>query len=90
MLREVSSCCNEDVVHVYEEFSGVFVCKTPEHVVHCMGEGGRGIGEAKEHYAWLEQAKGCFKSSCPLVLFSDANVVVSPANVKLGEDFLPL
>src|SRR6266702_226873 len=90
VLRKVFPSGNEYVVHIYEEFGGVFVCEMLEHMIHCAGEGCRGVGEAEEHHVWLKQAKGCFKRGHPLVLFSDANVVVSPVDVKLSEDFLSL
>ena len=41
--------------------------------------------ESKEHDSGLEQSHGSDEGSFPLVLFLDANVVVSLANVKLGE-----
>ena len=89
MSGEVFSCGNEDVVHVYEEFGRVFVCKTSEHAIHRTREGGRGVGKAKEHHVWLKQAKGCFKCGHPLIFFSDVDVVVPPADVKLSKDFFP-
>ncbi len=54
MSEKVASCCNKDVIHVYKKFSGVFVREMSEHAIHCMGKGGRGVGEAKKHYAWLK------------------------------------
>jgi len=51
---EVSPSSDEYIVHIYEEFGGVFVGEVLEHTIHCMGEGCGGVGEAKEHYAGLE------------------------------------
>ncbi len=87
---EISSSGDEYIIHIYEELGGVFVGEASEHTIHCAGEGCRGVGEAEEHYMGLEQAKRCFKGSSPLVLFPDANVIVSPAYVEFGEDCFPL
>jgi len=88
--EEVSSSGDEYVVHIYKEFGGVFVGETPEHTIHCTGECCGRVGESEKHHMGLEQAKGCFKGSGPLVLFSDANVIVSPVYVEFGKDCLPL
>ena len=44
----------EDVVHVHEEFCGVFVGEVSEHSRHSATKGGWGVSEAKEHYSGLE------------------------------------
>ncbi len=87
---EVSPSGDEYIIHVYEEFGGVFVGEALEHTIHCTGEGCGRVGEAEEHYTGLEQAKRCFKGGSPLILFPDANVIVSPAYVEFGEDYFPL
>jgi hypothetical protein len=49
-------------------------------------ESGRGISETKEHNERFKHSTICLKSSLPLVAFLDANVVIPPTHVKLGED----
>ena len=61
----------------------------PEHVgedmVHECLECGGCITESKEHDSGFEESHGSSESSFPLVFLSDADIVVSPVNVKLGE-----
>ena len=54
-------------------------------MIHESLEHGGGIAESKEHDGRFEQSHWSDEGSLPLVFFSDANVVVSPANIKLGE-----
>ena len=61
----------------------------PEHVsedmVHKRLERGGCITESEEHDSGFQESHGSNESSFPLVFLSDADIVVSPANVKLGE-----
>ncbi len=57
-----------------------------EHAVHGALEGGRGVGQSKEHYPWFEQPLWGFECSLPFVSFLDSDVIVSPLYVKLGEE----
>jgi len=50
-----------------------------------LESGGR-VSQAKEHDGWFEEALASFEGSFVLVTFLDANVIVSPANVKLGKE----
>ena len=54
-------------------------------MIHECLEGGWGVAEAKEQDSGFKEShqgdKGCF----PLILFSEADVVVSPSYVELGE-----
>ena len=54
-------------------------------VIHERLKGRRGIAEAKEHHGrFVESERGdecCF----PLILLPDANVVIAPSDIKLGE-----
>src|SRR5712664_761404 len=56
-----------------------------EDVVHHGLESGRTIGEAEEHNQGLKEPSVCAESGLPLVTFLDADIVVSPANIQLGE-----
>ena len=61
----------------------------PEHVgedmVHEHLECGGCVTESEEHDGGFEESHGSNESSFPLVFLSNADIVVSPANVKLGE-----
>ena len=72
-----------NVVHVYREPSlGHFSSK---YCVHYHLEGGRGVSKAEEHDSGFEEAFWGEKRGLPLVPLFDANVVISPTNVELGE-----
>ena len=79
---------NEEVVHVYDKPS--FCDHIAKGVIHEVLESGGGIGETKEHYGWFEESFMCDKGSFPLMPVFDLDIIVSPLNVKLGEDFHPL
>ena len=54
-------------------------------MVHeCLEHGGC-IAESEEHDSGFKEFHRSDESSFPLVLFSNADVVVSPSNVKFGE-----
>ena len=54
-------------------------------MVHeCLKHGG-GIAESEEHDGGFKESHVGNESSFPLVLFSNANVVISPINVEFGE-----
>ena len=54
-------------------------------MVHEHLERGRCITEPKEHDGRFKESHGSNEGSFPLVFFSDVNVVVSPTDVKFGE-----
>ncbi|KIJ58555.1 hypothetical protein HYDPIDRAFT_102408, partial [Hydnomerulius pinastri MD-312] len=56
-------------------------------VVHHRLERCWGVGKAEEHDCWLEEPVVSSESRLPFVSFFDADIVVSPAYVQLGEDF---
>ena len=71
------------IVHVdLEPFLWKHVCKDVIH--ECLERGGS-IAESEEHDSGFEESHGGDESCFPLVLFPDANVVISPMNVELGE-----
>ena len=49
-------------------------------------EGGGRIGEAEKHDHWFEEASVGFESGFPLITITNANVVISPANVQLRKE----
>ena len=54
-------------------------------MVHEGLEHRRSIAEAKKHDCGFIEAEGSDECSLPLILLLDANVVVSPSDVKLHE-----
>ena len=54
-------------------------------MVHESLEGGGSVAEPKEHDGGFEESHGGNESGFPLVFLLDANVVISPTNVKFGE-----
>ena len=79
---------NEEVVHVYDKPS--FCDHIAKGVIHEVLESGGGIGEAKEHYSGLKESLMGDKGSFPLMSIFDSDIIVSPSDVELGEDFRPL
>ena len=74
---------NEEVVYVDDEpFFGDHVS---EGVIHESLECSGGIAETEEHYCWFKEPFVGNESHLPLVTILDANVVVPPADIKLGE-----
>ena len=74
---------NEEIVHVDDEPS--FGDHVPEGVIHEVLECGWGVGKPKEHDCWLEKPFMGDKGGFPLVTVFDADVVVTPSDVKLGK-----
>ena len=79
---------NEKVVHVYDKPS--FCDHIAKGVIHEVLESGGGIGEAEEHYSGLEESLMGDEGSFPLMSIFDLDILISPLDVKLGEDFCPL
>ena len=78
----------EDVVQVYTY--GPFHDEVPEYIVHHSLEGGWALCETKEHYQGFEQPSVGLKGGFPLVTLANANIVVPPANIQLGEILGPI
>ena len=74
---------DKEVVHIDDKPS--FCNHVSEEVVHEPLERCWGISKSKEHHSWFEEAFMCDEGSLPLVTIFDANIVVSPVDVKLGE-----
>ena len=77
-----------EIIHVNDEPS--FCNHVVKGVIHEVLESGRGIGETKEHHGWFKESLMCDQGSFPLMPIFDSDIIVSPSNIKLGEDFCPL
>jgi len=49
-------------------------------------EGTGHVALSKEHYQWFEEPEGRFEGCFPLIAFFDADIMVSPSDVKFGEE----
>ena len=81
---------NEEVINVVEEVVMISDEKGSKYLLHCLTEGGRGVGESEIHDSWFVEAEWCFEHHLPPVLLLDADVVIPPSYVELGEVSLPL
>ena len=71
------------VVHVdLKPLLQKYIC---EDMVHESLEGGGSVAEPKEHDGGFKESHGGDESGLPLILLSDANVVITPTNVEFGE-----
>ena len=71
------------IIHVdFKPLLWEHICKD---VIHECLECGGSIAESEEHDGGFEESHGGNESGFPLVLLSDANVVISPMSVELGE-----
>jgi hypothetical protein len=73
----------EDVVHVDRQ--PVLLEFLSEQRIHHGLEGGWEVGHSEEHDLWLEKAVVCDECRLPLVSVAYSYIVVSPADVELGE-----
>ena len=76
---------DEEVIHVDDEPS--FCDHVMEGIIHEALEGSRGISQTKKHHGWFKESFVDDKSSFPLMSVFDSDIVVFPADVKLGEHF---
>ena len=76
---------DEEVIHIDDKPS--FSDHVPEGIVYESLEGGGGVGETEEHNCRFKEAFMGDEGGFPLVSVFDAEVVVAPSNIKLGEDF---
>ena len=71
------------VVHIDFELSlGNHVSKD---MIHERLKCRRSITETKEHYGGFKEAEKSDECRFPLVFLPNANVVITPSNIKLGE-----
>ena len=79
---------NEEVVHVNDKPS---VCDhIAKRVIHEVLESGGGIGETEEHHRRFKESFMGDEGSLPLMSVFDLDIIVSPSDIELGEDFRPL
>ena len=74
---------NAEIIHV--DLQPFFPEHVGEDMVHEHLERGGCIAESEEHDGGFEESHGSDESSFPLVFFSNMDIIVSPVNVKLGE-----
>src|SRR5712691_9830857 len=87
MLLLCSIRMDNDVVHIDRTFAQINVIL--EFVVHHGLEGGRGVRQTKEHDSRFEKTVTRFEGSLPFIALFDADVIVSPSDVKFREPLLP-
>ena len=56
-----------------------------EDMIHEHLKSWRGVTETKEHYSGFKEAERSNECRFPLVFLLNANVVIAPSNIKLGE-----
>ena len=71
------------VVHINLE--PLFGDHVGENMIHEHLKSGRGVAEPKKHYGGFKEAKRGDECCFPLVFLSDANVVITPSNIKFSE-----
>ena len=71
------------IVHINLEPS--FSDHVVKDMIHERLKGWRGITEAKEHDGRFEETKRGDERCLPLVFLPNANVVITPSNIKLSE-----
>ena len=79
---------DKKVVHVDNKPS--FCDHIMKGVVQELLKDGRGIGKTKDHYGWFKEFFMGDKSGLPLMFIFDMDVVISPADVKFGENLCSL
>ena len=78
---------DEDIIHINCNIA--FIDEFVEKVVHHRLEGGRSVGEAKEHDHWFEEATIRLECCLPLIAIAHANVIISPTDIQLREKCRP-
>ena len=74
---------DKEVVHIDDEPS--FGNHVSEQVVHELLERGGGVAKAKEHDRRFKESFACDEGHLPLIAIFDADIVVSPTDIELGE-----
>ena len=76
-------CEDEDVVQVEADYA--LGDQILEYLVHHGLESGWAVGETKEHDQGFKKSSVCAECGIPLITFLDADIVVSPPDIQLGE-----
>ena len=71
------------VIHI--DFQPFLFEHVSENMVHEHLECGGRITESEEHDSGFEESHGSDESGFPLVFFLNMDIIVSPMNIKLGE-----
>ena len=71
------------VVHI--DLKPTFGNHISKNMIHKCLKSRRGVAEPKEHYSWFKEAERSDEHRFPLVFLPNANVVITPSNIKLGE-----
>ena len=79
---------DEEIIHVNDEPS--FCNHVAKGIIHEVLEDGRGISKTEEHHSWFEKSLMDNKDGFPLMSVLDLDIIVSPLDIKFGEDFRPL
>jgi hypothetical protein len=75
---------DQEIIHIDVEPS--FINFLTEDLVHHGLECGGGVAKAEEYDQWFKATAIGNECGFPLVTFSNSHIVISPMNVKLGED----
>jgi hypothetical protein len=75
---------DKDIIHIDSDVS--LVDQFSENEIHHRLEGGGCVCETEEHDHGFEEASIGFKGRFPLIIVTNTNVVISPANVQLREE----
>ena len=82
MFIEILSV-DQDVIEIHRDFP---LCdQIDEDCVHERLECRRGVGKPEEHDQRFEQPSVTDEGCLPLVSFFDSDVIVTPADIELGE-----
>ena len=80
---EVIFGMDPQVVHI--DLEPPFGNHIGENMIHEHLKSRRGIAESKKHYGGFEEAERGDERCFPLVFLPDANVVITPSNIKFSE-----
>ena len=76
---------DQDIVHV--NHNNASVDQVLKYMVHKVLKCSRRVRKSKKHNSRFVKSLVCAECSLPFVTFLDANIVVTPTNIHLGEDF---
>ena len=79
---------DEDVVEVDNDVSCMY--QLIKNMIHKSLECSRGVGKPKEHDHWFEESLISPESCLPLITFLDPDVIITPSDIKFGEEALVL
>jgi hypothetical protein len=90
MEGQIVVCSDENVIHINKQHSWVLVFQGAEQAVHGFLERGWRVRQSEVHDVWLVQPKGCLERCFVVVLWLDLDVIITPSDVKCGEERLAL